>query len=309
MGKVEWSPAIQKARELLELWGLILKKKIGKRVSSQLITRGMAKFHLAFRIRDITMAQIITSKRDALKEYRSLKLSSSALRTTFLEDLAAARSAAGHNSIATEICQLQTQEHQRSMARRICYIYGTSKGGGVTSVIAPDGTGSYVELTSKSDMECAIMDENERKYRQASQTLFMVPPLLDDFGYLGIGPNAQSVMTGEYAIPPNVDPFTSKFIDQLQMDPAIQQAPPIPVYFTTEEWKDGWRKIKEHTATGSDFMHFGHFKAGCTNDVVANFEATVANIPLLSEYSPKHWKKAVDCMLLKREGDYEVDKL
>lgn len=215
MGKVEWSPAIQKARELLELWGLILKKKIGKRVSSRLITRGMAKFHLAFRIRDITMAQIIASKRDALKEYRSLKLSSSALRTTFLEDLAAARSAAGHNSIATKIRQLQTQEHQRSMVRQIRYIYGTSKGGGITSVIAPDGTGSYVELTSKSDMERAIMDENERKYRQASQTPFMVPPLLDDFGYLGIGPNAQSVMTGEYVTPPNVDPFTSKFIDQL----------------------------------------------------------------------------------------------
>jgi hypothetical protein len=56
-------------------------------------------------------------------------------------------------------------------------------------------------------------------------------------------------------------------------------------------------------------MHFGHFKAGCTNDVVANFEATMANIPLLSGYSPKRWKRAVDCMLLKREGDYKVDKL
>ena len=35
----------------------------------------------------------------------------------------------------------------------------------------------------------------------------------------------------------------------------------------------------------------------------------MANIPLLSGYSPKRWKKAVDCMLLKREGNYQVDKL
>jgi hypothetical protein len=82
------------------------------------------------------MAQIIaTSKRNTLKEYRSLKLSSSALRTTFLEDLAAAKASVGQNSIATELRQLQTHEHERAMARRIRYIYGTTKGGGVTSVL------------------------------------------------------------------------------------------------------------------------------------------------------------------------------
>jgi hypothetical protein len=68
---------------------------------------------------------------------------------------------------------------------------------------------------------------------------------------------------------------------------------------------EGWmEKAKERTALGSDFMHFGHFIAGCTNDVIANFEATMANIPIISGYSPKHWwQKAVDCMLLKQEGN------
>jgi hypothetical protein len=93
------------------------------------------------------------------------------------------------------------------------------------------------------------------------------------------------------------------------MEPKIQQAPPIPVFFTTEEWKAGQKKLKERTVTGSDFIHFGHFKAKCTNEITANFKVTMANIPLLSGYSPKHWQKAVNCMLLKREGDYKVDKL
>jgi hypothetical protein len=56
-------------------------------------------------------------------------------------------------------------------------------------------------------------------------------------------------------------------------------------------------------------MHFGHFIAGYTNDVIANFEATMANIPIISGYSPKRWQKAVDCMLLKQKGNYNVDKL
>jgi hypothetical protein len=72
---------------------------------------------------------------------------------------------------------------------------------GVTSVLAPDGTGSYEELTSKSDMECAIMKENESRYRQASHTPFMLPPLLGDFSYLGIGPHAHSIMHGKYETP------------------------------------------------------------------------------------------------------------
>jgi hypothetical protein len=56
-------------------------------------------------------------------------------------------------------------------------------------------------------------------------------------------------------------------------------------------------------------MHFGHFIAGCMNEVIANFEATMANIPIMSGYSPKRWQKAIDCMLLKQEGNYNVDKL
>jgi hypothetical protein len=98
------------------------------------------------------------------------------------------------------------------MARRIRYLYGKTKGGGVTSVIAPDEAGDLVEMTSKTDMERAIMVENESKYHQASQTPFIQPPLVHYFGYLGIGPSADAVMQGEYQIPPEVDSYMAKFI-------------------------------------------------------------------------------------------------
>jgi hypothetical protein len=74
------------------------------------------------------------------------------------------------------------------MARRIRYIYGQVKSGGVTSVIAPDETGGRMEMTSKSDMERAIMAENESKYHQVSQTPFMLPPLVHNFGTLALAP-------------------------------------------------------------------------------------------------------------------------
>jgi hypothetical protein len=92
---------------------------------------------------------------------------------------------------------------------------------GVTSIIAPDEHGTFVEMTSKPDMELSIMTENETKDCQASFTPFIQEPLLHDFGYLGIGEHVNSVMQGSYTIPPNVDQYTAKFISQLQMDPAI----------------------------------------------------------------------------------------
>jgi hypothetical protein len=163
-------------------------------------------------------------------------------------------------------------------------------------------------MTSKADMEQAIMKENESKFLQAMDTPFMQPPLLGDFGYLGIGPNAAAVMNGTYDIPDKVDPYTRKFIKQLAMEQTIKQDLPICTYFTTAEWKQSWQNAKERTLAASEFLHFGHFKAGSTNDIIANFEATMANIPILSGYVPRCWFKAVDCMLLKKPGEYHVDK-
>lgn len=103
MGAVAWSPTIQRARELVETWGLILKKKEGKRVSSRLLSRGMSKLHIVLRIQEITLDQIIAEKRAALKEYRFLRKSSLALRQTHLKEIAEARAAVGNNTKATEI--------------------------------------------------------------------------------------------------------------------------------------------------------------------------------------------------------------
>ena len=69
-GEVEWSPTVQMARERIELWGLILKKKEGKKVSSSLIQRSLHKFSIVLRLRDTSIEQILTFKQTALHAYR-----------------------------------------------------------------------------------------------------------------------------------------------------------------------------------------------------------------------------------------------
>ena len=83
-----------------------------KKVSSSLIQRGLHKFSIVLRLRNITIEQIIAYKQTALHAYQQLKKNSSALHRTFIEELAAARTATGNHSQATELLQLLTHEHQ-----------------------------------------------------------------------------------------------------------------------------------------------------------------------------------------------------
>ena len=103
-----------------------------KKVSSSLIQRGLHKFSIVLRLRDITIKQIIASKQTALHAYQQLKKNSFALCQTFIEELAAACAAIGNHSQATELLQLLTHEHQRALAWRIRHIYGQTKNYGVT---------------------------------------------------------------------------------------------------------------------------------------------------------------------------------
>ena len=206
-GAVPWSPDIQRAREQVEIWGLILKKKLGRHISSSLLQWGMKKFWISDHIQDISLKMAIHNKWVALKEYRELKKLSWSLQQTHLEDLAAAKAAVGNTSKAAALRQLQTHEHQRAMAHRVRYIYGNLRMGGVTNVIAPDSTGTMVEMTAKEDMEKAIMEENVQKFLQAMDTPFMTQPLLRDFGYMGLGSHATEVMMGQYDIPESIHTF------------------------------------------------------------------------------------------------------
>ena len=83
---------------------------------------------------------------------------------------------------------------------------------------------------ARTDMEKAIIDENESKYHQTQDTPFMQAPLLQDFGYLGLGPHADAVIQGTYHPHPDVDLYMKKFIAQLTVDPIIRSSPPVPIF-------------------------------------------------------------------------------
>jgi hypothetical protein len=53
------------------------------------------------------------------------------------------------------------------------------------------------------------MEENEQQFRQANNTPCMKSPLVEDFGYLGIGDNARAVLDGTYVPPPGTSEYAA----------------------------------------------------------------------------------------------------
>ena len=134
------------------------------------------------------------SSKNRTSAYRYEKILAKLTETTrksWLTSLCEARAADGNLSKEQELKNRIRTEEQRRNARIIRRVNGKLRSGSVTSVVAPDENGIWREVTGKVDMEQALLDENKRRFTQASNTPFLQLPLLQMVGPLGTGPAAE----------------------------------------------------------------------------------------------------------------------
>ena len=77
------------------------------------------------------------------------------------------------------------------------------------------------------------MNKNSVK---ANDTPFMRSPLFEEFGYLGIGPNADAVLKGTYNPLPGTVNHAIMLLEQLQIPLRVCASSPVPPYIMTEEF-------------------------------------------------------------------------
>jgi hypothetical protein len=95
-------------------------------------------------------------------------------------------------------------------------VNGKLRSGSVSIVLAPDEEGDWTERTENKDSESALLQENERRFNQDHDTTFLVAPVFDLIGPLGIGPHADVILDGTFVAPPDTVPYATKFIYQLK---------------------------------------------------------------------------------------------
>ncbi len=138
-------------------------------------------------------------------------------------------------------------------------------------------------------MERACLAENKAQFSQSTWdgTHFTKQHVLRDFGYLAVGPKVQEVLRSEYRPAQDVDQYATKLLLALQMPEDVRAAAPVSMVVTTQDLITGWTNSQEYTCSGPSGYHFGHTKAVCQKQEMAEFEATMTNIPYAPGYLPQ----------------------
>ena len=307
MGATPFSPELKLASKRVELWKAVLTKKAGAHFSMTKLRRLELQLGLHHSLH-LTIPNIKLKLKEAQQSYWKVKKKGDDHRTSFL--LAKAQDIANEtNGVADNIyTQLLQRENLRKTHRRIRLTIHKGRSGGITKVDTISDNGTTVELTTKSEIELACINENRSKYRQTENTPCMNGVLLQDLGFLGLTDSSSSIINGTYICPDDSPPFTNEFIHQFRL--INHDIPSPPNIMTTKSFTSGWKKMKEITSAASfTGIHFGHLKSASLDPSLADFEAAIANVPYSTGYQPIQWKKSIICMIKKKANVDLVTKL
>jgi hypothetical protein len=137
----------------------------------------------------------------------------------------------------------------------------------------------------------------------------MTEPLVSELGFLADTDAAERILNGTYAVPADLDPYAALLIKELQMPPNIRASPFVKSCVTTADHVNGWKKQKETISANPDGLTFSHYKAGATDAIIAQFDATLRSLPYQHGFTPNAWLPMTDVEILKKAGVYDVEKM
>ena len=302
VGGKKFSDKLQKARSTIHVWKLVKQRLQGCRINTRTIIRARRK--AGIRNSKVSLREATELLDKAFTHYKIIRKQDEKHSITFREKLAEDRAKEGNMTAATALRQMNQQEKQRKDARRIKATLRRNTNCGTTRIQVRVGS-KVKDITKKREMEKLIMDENEKKYHQTEKSCPLLQgQRLEDIGLLGDGPEVENILNGTYQQPPDISPATKLWLDNL----FIPNRDTLEAVLTTlAEYKRGWGYVKESTSSG--ILHFGHYKACATHDMLAWATFVMAGLPRSIGFIPERWRRCTDVMLLKKEGMFMLDKL
>lgn len=297
MSNIACSPELNKTKKLVQLIEGTLTRKRGARFSLTKIKRLERKtnhFNLHLMSVEDLKSKLEAAKRKKIQEDKV----ADQRRQTYLEQKAAAVAHEKDIDKQTVYKTLIDREKTRNSHRKINHALGKTRTAGLTKVeVVQDG--EVVDITEKEAMEEACMQENDSKYHQTESTPCMQEPLRSLLGEVGETDFAQSILQGTFRVPEGTNEYVSELFTELKMEDLQEEDKP-EAKVLSDDFKNGWNKMKEQTSAGISGLHFGHLRACAKNSFLCQVESCISHIPYKSGYSPPLWNKGVDVMLLKK---------
>ena len=171
--------------------------------------------------------------------------------------------------------EMMQREKQQETAKKLRYLRGKLFTGSTTMVTKTDSNGKKVDITEKTEIEKAILKNNEEKFKQSSKNPFLSVPLRDEMGFKGTGPATKAVLQGTYRPEFPIDPYAEALIYELKTPQEVLDLPFNPMTMETESYIAYWRKAKENISCYPSDLSFSTMKAGSFSPLIAEFECSI----------------------------------
>jgi hypothetical protein len=241
-------------------------------------------------------------------------------RKSWLEDVAEAQVRAANQNeepdkaelarkTANRLTSLIRTEEQRRSARIIKIANKKIREStSINSVIVQDEHNQPRQLFKKEQIEQALLLETGQRFNQSAETPFMQTPLVELVGPSGNSSYVEQILQGTAEIPSGIDEFAERLILHLCY-PDNYNGKETVAELNIEDHTRGWSRARERTSAGPSGLHFGHFKAMSTSEILAELSAIMAFFPYKTGYSPERWRQGIQVMLMKQIGNLNVGKL
>ena len=208
------------------------------------------------------------------------------------------------------ILAILEREKSKAYWRRLNYSMAKAKGRSVRTVQTSTEDGEVTEHCTQESVQHAIWNEiHGQRFYLAEQAPICQGRLRGEFGYKAFSPTAKSILDGRHVFPPDFDPATKELLEECarirNKVPANSVSPDI----NCAQWQYKWCKARERTSSSESGLHFGHYKAGASSDMILEFHALKTTLALRLGIALARWSRGLSVMLEKMFGCTLVTKL
>ena len=202
------------------------------------------------------------------------------------------------------------REKDRSFWRRLNFALGRHvKGRSVREVKEEDESGNTKVCSTQEEVERAIWKEvHHKRFYLAEEAPICQGELRGEFGYSGVSPAAKAVLEDKYVCPEGTDEATRDIFKEVARIRLQVPKNSAEYRITKEKWQAKWKKTKEETSSSQSGLHFGHYIAGASSDVISQYHAMKVSLAI-GGLGLSRWSNGLSVMLEKLFGERLVSKL
>jgi hypothetical protein len=194
-------------------------------------------------------------------------------------------------------------------ARHLKRVLAKVQGGSVSWIEVLE-EGQYVEKSDQVAVEQHTMAMCSARFCLTEDTPLRQEPMSSALGPFTVNTAAaHAILQGTYMVPGDTDAFTKEFLLTLQANAPRDPRHRISCEITKEDFQQFWKKTKERTSSSISGLHYGHYKAAATDDLLSEIHALMTELAVTGACPFDRWQKGLSCMLEKTPGVIKVDKL